>query len=130
MADNRHKDYQAIHDIVIQTAYNNLDKIKHDVYINPGTSQNTNVNGLYPDIIITNKGDKNVKFVIEVETQDSINQNEIQQWIDYSKVGGQFYLLVPKSMKDTAELLCRQNNLKARVGIYYSENSKIIIKYD
>lgn len=130
MADNRHKDYQSIHDSVIQTAYNNLDKIKHDVYINPGTSKNTNVSGLFPDIIITNKGEKNVKFIIEVETQDSINQNEVQQWTDYSKLGGQFYLLVPKSMKDTAELLCRQNNIKARVGIYYVENSKIIIKYD
>lgn len=129
MAD-RHKDYQSLHDNIIQIAFSNLDKINHDVYINPGEHKNTNVNGLYPDIIITNKGERNVKFIIEVETQDSINQNEVSQWTDYSKLGGQFYLLVPKNMKDTAELLCRQNNIKARVGTYNLENSKIIIKYD
>lgn len=129
MAD-RHLDYQSIHDSVIQTAYNNLDKVNHDVYINPGTIKNTQVKGLYPDIIITNKNEKNVKFIIEVETQDSINQNEVQQWTDYSNLGGQFYLLVPKNMKDTAELLCRQNNIKARIGIYYKDNSQMIIKYD
>lgn len=126
----RHLDYQTIHDSVIQTAYNNLDKVKHDVYINPGNIKNTQVSGLYPDIIITKKDEKNVKFIIEVETQDSINQNEVQQWTEYSNIGGQFYLLVPKNMKDTAELLCRQNNIKARIGTYYKDNSQIIIKYD
>ena len=126
----RHKDDQTLHDSVIQTAYNNLDKTKHDVYINPNAQKNTSVSGQYPDIIITESGVKVPKFIIEVETQDSINQNEVPQWIDYSKLGGLFYLLVPKNMKDTAELLCRQNNIKARVGTYISENSKIVIKYD
>lgn len=127
---DRHQDYQALHDLVIQTAYSNLEKTKHDVYINPNRQKNTSVNGLYPDIIITDKGEKSVKFIIEVETQDSINQNEIPHWNDFSMLGGLFYLLVPKNMKDTAELLCRQNNIKARVGTYSQEYSTIVIKYD
>jgi hypothetical protein len=126
----RHKDYQTLHDTIIQSAYDTLDKVSHDIYINPGTNHLTSVNSLYPDIIITKKGDKNVKFIIEVETQDSINQNEIDQWRQYALLGGTFYLLVPKNMKETAEILCRQNNIKSRIGIYYYENSKIIIKYD
>jgi len=126
----RHKDYQTLHDLIIQTAFNNLDKINHDVYINPNSQKNTSVSGLYPDIIITEKGIKDVKFIIEVETQDSINQNEIPQWEEFSKLGGHFYLLVPKNMKDTAEILCRQNNIKARVGTYSVDNSNVIIKYD
>jgi hypothetical protein len=126
----RHKDYQAVHDTIIQEAFNNLDKVNHDVYINPGTQNATSVNSLYPDIIITSKGDKNVKFIIEVETQDSINLNEVEQWKQYSQLGGIFYLLVPRDMKATAEILCHQNEVKARIGIYYYESSRIIIKYD
>lgn len=110
---------QSEHDSVIQTAYNGLDRVNHDVYINPGQIHNTSVDGLYPDIIITNKEDKFVKFCIEVETADSINQSEVSQWHDYStRIGGTFYLLVPIDYKSKAELLCRQNNIKARFGTY------------
>lgn len=127
---DRNKDYQSIHDRIIEVAYEGLDKTNHDVYINPGIQKNIQVNNLYPDIIITKKGEKNVKFIIEVETQDSINQNEVPQWKEYSQLGGSFYLLVPKTMKDTAELLCRQNEIKARFGVYYEENSVYVINYD
>lgn len=114
---------QSEHDKVIQKAYDGLDKVNHDVYTNPGQSHNTGVDGLYPDIIITNKGDKYVKFCIEVETADSINQNEVSQWRDYStRIGGTFYLLVPVEYKNKAELLCRQNGIKARFGTYQKDN--------
>ncbi len=115
---NRYPNEQSEHDKVIEYAYSHLNKTTHDVYINPGSYKNTSVNGLYPDIIITAKGDKVVKFIIEVETVNSINQNEVNQWRSYIKLGGTFYLLVPKDSKHKAELLCRQNNLKARFGTY------------
>ncbi len=115
---NRYPNEQAEHDRVIDFAQSHLDKVNHDVYTNPGSYKNTSVNGLNPDIIITAKGDSAVKFIIEVETADSINQNEVQQWIDYINLGGSFYLLVPQDFKLKVELLCRQNNLKARFGTY------------
>ena len=115
---NRTLNEQSEHDNVINYAYSRLNKQTHDVYINPGSHKNTSVNGLYPDIIITAKGDKVVKFIIEVETANSINQNEVTQWRNYIKLGGIFYLLVPKDYRHKAELLCRQNNLKARFGTY------------
>lgn len=119
---NRFPANQSEHDKVIHAAYNGLDKTKHDVYINPGQTNNTSVAGYYPDIIITNKGEKNVKFIIEVETADSINQNEVQQWINYStKISGAFYLLVPYNYKHIAETLCRQNGIKARFGTYQKD---------
>ena len=72
---------QNLHDNVIQVAYNNLDKINHDVYTNPNQQKNTHISNNYPDIIITDKGSKTAKFVIEVETADSINYNETHQCI-------------------------------------------------
>lgn len=118
------------HDAVIQTAYENLDKVNHNVYINPNQQKNTSVNGHYPDIIITAANDNNVKFTIEVETSDTVNQGEIQQWRTYSQLGGTFYLLVPYSTKSLAEVLCRQNNIKARIGTYRSQNGSYIINYE
>lgn len=119
---NRFPANQSEHDNVIQAAYNGLDKTGHDVYINPGQTKNTSVAGYYPDIIITNKGDNKVKFIIEVETADSINQNEVEQWINYStKISGTFYLLVPYASKNVAESLCRQNGIKARFGTYQKD---------
>ncbi len=118
------------HDNVIRNAYDNLDKINHSVYINPNQQKNTNINGNYPDIIITLKGNNNVKFIIEVETADSVNSSEVQQWRTYSQLGGIFYLLVPASSKSLAELLCRQNGVKARFGTYTIQNGRYIINYE
>lgn len=118
------------HDSVIQAAYNNLDKINHRVYINPNQQKNTSINGQYPDIIITPSDDNTVKFVIEVETSDSVNTNEVQQWKTYSQLGGTFYLLVPFTSKALAELLCRQNGVKARFGTYRVQNGLYIINYE
>jgi hypothetical protein len=118
------------HDSVIQAAYNNLDKINHRVYTNPNQQKNTSINGQYPDIIITPAGDNTVKFVIEVETSDSVNTNEVQQWKTYSQLGGTFYLLVPFASKALAELLCRQNGVKARFGTYRVQNGRYIINYE
>ena len=115
---NRMFDTQSEHDNVIKYAFTTLDKTSHDVYTNPGSQKNTSVNGFYPDIIITDKGEARVKFILEVETEDSITQNEITQWRDYLKLGGIFYLVVPKKSRQKAELLCRQNNLKARFATY------------
>jgi hypothetical protein len=118
------------HDNVIQAAFNNLDKVNHRVYINPNKQKNTSINGQYPDIIITPADDNTVKFVIEVETSESVNTNEVQQWKTYSQLGGIFYLLVPISSKDLAELLCRQNGIKARFGTYQFQSGHYIINYE
>lgn len=118
------------HDSVIQAAYNNLDKINHRVYTNPNQQKNTSINGQYPDIIITPAGDKTVKFVIEVETSESVNTNEVPQWKTYSQLGGSFYLLVPLSSKAIAEVLCRQNGIKVRFGTYRFQDGRYIISYE
>lgn len=121
---------QSLHDSVIQAAYNLLDKVGHDVYINPGQQKNTHINNSYPDIIITDKGSKTAKWIIEVETVDSINLNEARQWKTYSDLGGIFYLLVPEGSKPQADLLCQQQGIKARFGTYRIELARIVIHYE
>jgi hypothetical protein len=118
------------HDNVIQAAYNNLDKVNYRVYTNPNQQKNTSINGHYPDIIITAANENTAKFVIEVETSESVNNIEVQQWKTYSHLGGTFYLLVPYSSKALAELLCLQNGIKARFGTYRIQNGSYIISYE
>lgn len=127
---SRNYNNQNEHDSVIQAAYNNLDKLNHRVYINPNQQKNTSINGHYPDLIITLANDNNVKFIIEVETSDSINNTEVQQWRTYSQLGGTFYLLVPYASKTIAEVLCRQNGIKVRFGTYRFQNGRYIIIYE
>ena len=123
---------QTLHDRVIQVAYGNLDKINHDVYTNPGQQKQTSVGGQYPDIIITTKNDNNVKWIIEVETAESISQYEaVTQWIQYSRLGGTFYLLIPRASRNLAEQICVQNNIKARFGTYTTDAlNNITINYE
>jgi hypothetical protein len=127
---NRIPNIQNEHDNVIQAAFNNLDKVNHKVYINPNQQKNTSINGSYPDLIITPINDNSVKFIIEVETADSINNGEVQQWKTYSHLGGIFYLLVPYASKNLAELLCHQNSIKARFGTYRIQNGTYTITYE
>lgn len=129
---NRVSNQQINHDKVLEAACQYLDKSKYDVYSNPGSMKNTQVGNYWPDIIVTKKRDNNVLFIIEVETPDSVTDNEAKnQWKDYSELGSTFYLLVPYESRNDAELLCRANKIKARFGTYsYNNNHEIVIKYE
>jgi hypothetical protein len=117
---NRLLNSQNLHDRVIQTAVNQLDKIEYDVYSNPGHIGNTGIGDNFPDIIITKKGDRTVQFIIEVETNESVNLHEAtNQWKKYaSEIKSSFYILVPFIKKNLAIALCKQVGISARFGTY------------
>lgn len=127
---NRQQITQSEHDSVIRTACENLDRVNYRIYSNPNQEKNTSINGHYPDIIITTINDDSVKFLIEVETADSINNSESKQWKIYSHLDGTFYLLVPHACLRQTVLLCRQNNITARFGTYRLQNGIYTVTYD
>lgn len=110
----------ALHDRVIQAAASRLDAVNYDIYINPGSQKNNGIGDNYPDIILTKRGDRNVQFIIEVETSDSINLTEAtQQWKKYAnEIKASFYILVPFHAKQQAVTLCKQIGISARFGTY------------
>lgn len=109
----------ALHDRVIQAAASRLDSANYDIYTNPGSQKNNGIGQNYPDIILTRKGDLTVQFIIEVETADSINAVEAQQWKKYAtEINASFYILVPIHAKQLAVLLCKQIGISARFGTY------------
>lgn len=117
---NRLPNNQSVHDRVIEAAASRLDSVNYDIYKNPGQQKNAHVGNNYPDIILTKKGERSLQFIIEVETEDSVNLIEAtNQWKRYStRIKASFYILVPVKSKNLAISLCKQIGISARFGTY------------
>ncbi len=117
---NRNYFNQTLHDKVINSASRFINTADFDIYINPSSQKNAGIGEFYPDIILTDKGKTTVKFIIEVETSDSINLFEAtNQWKKYANgIQASFYILIPKNLKIKADQLCKQVGISARFGTY------------
>ncbi|WP_203293507.1 hypothetical protein [Luteirhabdus pelagi] len=117
---NRNYQNQSLHDNVIKSAQRFLNNTDFDIYTNPGGQKNAGIGNLYPDIILTDKNKKTVKFFIEVETAESINLNEAtSQWKKYANgIQASFYLLVPRNYRELANRLCKQVGISVRFGTF------------
>lgn len=120
----RNQKIQSFHDKVIEIAAEYL-KVNFTVYTNPDGQKDTKIGDLYPDIILTPKDSNIVNYIIEVETEDSVNAHEAyNQWKDYSKLGGTFYLLVPFESRTLAETLCKKYGIAAKYATYWVDEKK------
>lgn len=87
------------------------------VVTNPGQEKNLSIEGRYPDIIAVGH-DGYVKVIEEVETEDSVNEEESQQWADFAKLGiPSFHLAVPKEKVQKAGALLRQRGIREKVHL-------------
>jgi hypothetical protein len=118
----------SLHDRVIEEVIHVLNPKDYDIYTNPGSQKNAGINDNYPDVIMTEKGNKTVKFIIEVETIDSINLNEAEtQWKKFAtEINCTFYLLVPDSSLNRANDLCKQVGVNVRFAQYSLNNNGVI----
>ena len=69
-------------------------------------------NGLiYPDIVVIDTEDNIVAVIGEVETEDSIDEEEAEQWEEYSEACETIYLYVPDGYCDDVTQLCEDNDI-------------------
>ncbi len=115
---------QTSHDWVVNIAGGRLDAAKYTVYMNPGSQKNTAVGGEYPDIIVTPRGLNTIQFIIEVETEASVNDSEATQWKLYSELGATFYILVPYSSLKAARSICARKAIRAKFGYYWFDDKR------
>lgn len=128
---NRNYHDKAVKDI----AKKRFDEIKYDVYTNPGKEKNAHVgaedNPLYPDIVVLEKGvDRRKAIAIgEIETADTITENEAGQWKDYSNTKIPFYLYVPTGYdRETIDILKKGDIVISGLRTYkYAKSGEIII---
>lgn len=127
---NRTQNNQSIHDRVIEIAASRLDPVNYDIYKNQGQQKNAGVGDNYPDIILTKKNKLTLEYIIEVETEDSVNITEAtNQWKKYSKeIKASFFILVPLKTKNLAINLCKKIGITARFGTYELDKFGNIIK--
>ena len=115
MSTSREPIEQNIHDTIIANlAEKLLNKNPHlKVRTNPGTSKDYRVRTgdktYYPDIY-TYEDDK-VKEIFEVETENTVNEDSIEQWRLYSSGNARFYLVVPKESEQKAKELVKKHNI-------------------
>lgn len=120
-----------LHDSVINAAVQVLNKIDYDIYTNPGSIKNAAIKDNYPDIILTEKGKTTVKFIIEVETRETVNDREAEiQWKKYStEIDATFYLLIPNESKSIAESICRRLAINVRFATFIANQQGITINF-
>ena len=92
-------------------------KRKFTVAINPGAEQSSAVGTapdlLYPDLVLTSlKSGKKLEGVIEVETNESVNQLEaMAQWARLGRLPVEFILFVPSGAAGAARRLCSDHGI-------------------
>lgn len=130
---NRISNSQSLHDKIITEAIKHLNQTDFDVYTNPGNYKNAGIGDNFPDIVMTEKGQRTVKFIIEVETEDTVNSNEANnQWLKYSKeISATFYLMIPLNSKNNAQLLCNRYGINVRFATFQLDRfNNILINFE
>lgn len=117
---NRTIDTTGLHDRVIREIRNVLNQRDFDIYLNPGQEKNAGIGDNYPDVVMATKGTRQVQFILEIETTDSVTKEEAEgQWKKYAKeINATFYIVVPESSALKAKQLCQQAGVNARFATY------------
>lgn len=96
-------------------------------YANPNGEKNFAVDDQYPDIVVVK--DETVQTIGEVETEETITENEAEQWETYATLNDYFYLYVPKTKVADAKTIIENK----KVGIkglrsYEYVSDELVIK--
>jgi hypothetical protein len=109
---------QVIHDRVVTALKKTLFKYPNDKHPNLKTHTNhpikthainDHIGGqFYPDLVVLNARTEKVISAIEVETVNTINENEAEQWLKFASLGENFYLFFPRGFEAKVKELCRK----------------------
>jgi hypothetical protein len=123
-----------LHDKIVElVASANSDKF--EVRSNPGGEKNWVIRDggaeYYPDVVLIPKGSSQSTVIVEVETDESVNEDHaLEQWVPYSKLGRKFYLLIPSSSLDEAKAICRRHRIAAHFGQYWWDGTRWAINFE
>jgi len=106
-----------------------------EVRTNPSSEKNWYIDASserhFPDIILLPKGSSRSTIIIEVETDESVNEEHArEQWVSYANLGRTFYLLVPAGSLPSAKIICHRNNIPARFGQYWWDGTRWAFSFE
>ena len=120
----KRKTTQSEHDRVVRASantYTDAGAKGFKISINPNGEKNFEIgsdsNNQYPDVCVwkpnspgSNSG--TVKVIEEIETEESVNETEAEQWKNYASLGIEtFRLIVPKSKILTAKQIVEKKKI-------------------
>jgi hypothetical protein len=112
---------QRLHDKAIALiAEHEFDTQRFAVYTNPGSEHNYAVGDLWPDLVVVLRSDNSIQLIAEVETSESVTEQESKQWLEYSNLGHPFVLHVPGGLCDRALRLCAARGVSIAELRWYS----------
>lgn len=116
---------------VLDRLFEGLNTDRHDKFMNDRLAERKfAVDDLYPDIILTKKGNTTIEFMIEIVVNEHISRTALlQKWLPLSKKGPTYYLLVPKTKLKQVEKLCEDQKMQVRFGTYEIKQDKVEIKF-
>ena len=109
---SRTKNGQSLHDQAVgdiaRVRFTGENWEAYDAYTNPGGEKNKGIEvdgqTVFPDVVMTKKGMSTPTHVIEVETEESVTEEEAaRQWAVYARAGVPFFLYVPRGSGATAK---------------------------
>jgi len=112
----RAKEKQEIHDIVVSKVKSWLETNNKgcEVITNPSQEKNQHVirgeDKVYPDVVYRPKSGELITRLYEVETEESVNEDEAKQWKLYNSGKSSFYLVIPKNKLVNAKKLVSDAN--------------------
>lgn len=125
---------QGQHDTAIAALADHwADRSKYNITTNPDGQKNRWVGGqdCYPDLIAwsNQNGRDTAHWIVEVETADSVNENEARsQWADYARTGVPLSLAVPSGSGAEAWAIASRLGIAInKVFEFRNEYSQIVV---
>lgn len=106
------------HNWMVSYLANRLSRDYKEIRSNPIGEETEEYKGLYPDLILSNHG--MVMALVEVETEDTIQEDRAEYWKELSGTGTKLILMVPdQSRAKVTDLLWKSGIMQnVSVGSY------------
>lgn len=107
-----------IHEMILEHVRKRLSREYREIKVNRAGGTSHNYQGHHPDMILGNHGI--VLGLLEVETADTISEDQAEQWKKLSGLGVKLILMIPKEMKmKVTDLLWNKGIMnKVSIGTY------------
>lgn len=107
-----------IHEMILEHVKKRLSRDYREIKVNRAGETNHEYQGYHPDMILGNHGI--VLGLLEVETAETISENQAEQWKKLSGFGVKLILMIPKEMKvKVTDLLWTKGIMdKVSIGTY------------
>ncbi|MEQ8906892.1 hypothetical protein [Ekhidna sp.] len=101
------------HDNAVRALKKIYEKHGYHVWINPGSEKNKSWSGKWIDVIVADSEKATKAKLFEIETSDSIDDDEAMQWKEYDKAYTTvWHLAIPEGSKADVEKLIKSHKIE------------------